>query len=243
VLSQVLNTIQEQQPNLLTGKRLQYYTDSQPGMAALMRMKGTANTFGIVKHTRLLSQALGTELEVLWRSRDHSQQRVADALTKVVDNNDWSLHPHVYSNLLQQAVLRGRRPTLDVFASPTNTKVPDAYYSLFLGPGCKGVDAFTQRWDADSLSQSTHLAFINGPFNMMGQILRKVGDQKVDCIIIAPEWPRPWEALWTSLPVRLSIPLPHRSDLFLPGGLVPASKRHPKAPRYLVKAYYVLWDK
>ena len=83
------------------------------------------------------------------------------------------------------------------------------------------MDAFAQPW--------------------MGQILRAVKDQQVDCIIVAPAWPRPWAALWASLPVRATRVLPHRHDLFMPGSLVPASGRTPRAPQYRVMAYYVIW--
>ena len=241
VLEKVLITMEEQRPGLLAGKRLQYGTDSQPGMECLMRMKGNPISFPIVKAVRLRCAALDVQLEVVWRPRSHEEQQRADDLTKVEDNNDWSLHQDVYQQLVCHSCLRGRMPSLDVFASPTNTKVKEAYFSEYLGPGCKGVDAFQQPWARKQGSGERHLAFINGPFNMMATILRRVKDQQVDCIIIAPAWPRPWVAMWATLPVRACVDLPHRLDLFVPGSLVPLSKRHPKAPRYLVKAYYVIW--
>ena len=236
VLEKVLVTFDEQCPGLLSGKRLLYCTDSQPGMQALMGMKGNKNTFPIVKAVRLRCAALDVQLEVIWRPRGHAEQQTADDLTKVEDNTDWALHPEVYEKVISHEVLGGKRPTVDVFASPTNTKVEGAYFSLYLGPGCKGVDAFTQRWDS-----AGGMAFINGPFNMMGAILRQMITQKVDAIVIAPAWPRPWMALWAQLPVRAVMDLPHRQDLFLPGSLVAVGRRQPKAPRYLVKAYYVIW--
>lgn len=240
VLGKMITTMEEQRPGELRGKLLQYATDSQPGMQGLMRMKGNANTFPIVREVRLLCAALDAELQVIWRPREHALQQIADDWTKVEDESDWSVHPEVVSHILADEALRGYSLGLDVFASATNSVVPTAYFSLFLGPGCLGVDAFAQAW-RPHLSGEHIVAWINGPFQRMTQILRRVGAERVDCVIIAPLWSRPWAALWGGLPVRAVIRLPHRRDLFLPGALVPAAKRHPKAPRYAVSAYVVIW--
>jgi hypothetical protein len=241
VLGKVLYTLGEQLPGLLVGKRIQYYTDSQPGMQGIMGMKGNEHTFPIVRRVRLLCDDMDTQLEVLWRPRNDAEQQQADDFTKVVDNTDWSLQEEVYEGVVNHGCLEGRKPSLDVFASPTNSKVPGAYFSLYLGPGCKGIDAFLQRWDTEEAAGARHLAWINGPFDRMAQILRAVKDQRVDCIIIAPAWPRPWAALWSTLPVRAVVTLPHRRDLLVPGSLVAVERRQPKAPKYKIQAFYVLW--
>ena len=236
VLGEVIITIEEQQPGLLSGKLLSYGTDSQPGMQGLMRMKGNPNTFPVVKKVRMMCWERDIDLEVVWRPREHHEQQEADDLTKLEDNNDWSLHPEVMAGLLAHPSLSGKAPALDCFASATNSVAP-SYFSLYLGPGCIGIDAFKHSWSLPP----DQWAFINGPFDQMGSILRKVIDDKVDAVIIAPLWPRPWSALWSDLPVRHTASLPHRPDLLLPGSLVPANKRRPKAPAYLIKAYYVRW--
>ena len=52
---------------------------------------------------------------------------------------------------------------------------------------------------------------------------------QMDCIVIAPAWPRPWGARWASLPVKRHIvDLPHRPDLFIPGSLVPSARGTPR---------------
>jgi hypothetical protein len=237
VLGKILTTIDEQRPGLLRGVRFQYATDSKPALESLVRMKGNRNTFPIVREVRLRAAQLGTELEVIWRPREHHLQQRADEDSKVVDEADWSLHPEVFSQVVNHPALAGREVDLDAFASPTNTKVPNAYFSMFWGPGCKGVDAFSQPWGGRG-----QLLYINGPFSRLGQVIRKVLEERVDAIIIAPEWPRAWAALWRLLPVRAALPLPHREDLFVPGSLVPSHLAKAKAPRYRVKAYYILWN-
>ena len=104
VLPALLNTMEQQRPGLLRGKRLQYGTDSQAGMQAVMGMKGNANTFPIVREVRLLAASLGTELEVVWRRRDHEEQQLADDYSKLQDDTDWSLHPEVYASIVRHKV-------------------------------------------------------------------------------------------------------------------------------------------
>ena len=50
-------------------------------------------------------------------------------------------------------------------------------------------------WDLEERSGSRHLAFINGPFGRIADILKKIMRERVDCVIITPEWPRHWTAM------------------------------------------------
>jgi len=91
--------------------------------------------------------------------------------------------------LIRDPVLQGRKPALDVFASSTTTKVPKAFYSKYLCPGTKGVDAMVQPWVLRDQAGSKQLVYINGPFQLMGPVVRKIRDEQVDCILIGPKWP------------------------------------------------------
>eukprot|EP00798_Chlamydomonas_sp_ICE-L_P011113 gene11113-biopygen12570 len=101
-------------------------------MATAMGMKGGSGTIPLVKDIRSLCNTLGVELDVVWRRRNHPEQQVADHLSKVEDEEDWSLHQGVYLKVLEHPCLQGRRPTLDVFASGSNTKVEKRKGSKFL---------------------------------------------------------------------------------------------------------------
>jgi hypothetical protein len=103
----------------------------------------------------------------LAQQRETANQQHADALSKAMlhDLSDWRLRDAIYQQLLSNPALGGRRPSLDVFASNANTKVPGSYFSLFTSLGALGVDAFTHRWDVP-VAGTRHLAFINGPFHL-----------------------------------------------------------------------------
>ena len=72
--------------------------------------------------------------------------------------------------------------------------------------------------------------------------MRKIADERVDCVLIASLWPRWWRVLLDCLPVRARRRPPHKATLFTPGPQVPgAAARRPKAPHYAVEAIYILW--
>ena len=83
----------------------------------------------------------------------------------------------------------------------------------------------------------------------MGQVLRKLIDERVDAVLVYPVWPRYWKGMLSHLMskgvVRADFLLPHCPTLFTAGARVPASKRGAghKAPAYRVRCAIVLWDK
>eukprot|EP00798_Chlamydomonas_sp_ICE-L_P029368 gene29368-biopygen8612 len=244
-LEVAIEVIYEQRPGFMAGKRLCYGTDSMVAMQTAMGMKGNGSLFPIVKRIRLRCFQLDVELDVEWRPREHPEQQLADDHSKLVDNSDWSLQEDVYRDVVNREVLGGRKPTLDVFARGANTRVVGAYYSKVWGIGCKGIDAFDQSWVRPEAEYPgvAQLAYINGPFNMMGEILEEVRKQRVDCIVIVPVWPMPWRAILAELPIRDTWDLPMRSDLWQPGALIPLGERKCKGVAYKVQALYVLWKK
>ena len=98
-----------------------------------------------------------------------------------------------------------------------------------------------QPWAYDPKTGRRHLAYINGPFDKMGAIIRKIKEDKVDCILIGPVWPRHWMAVLSKLPVIETLTLSGRPDLCIPGPHVPKHKRAPKHPRCMMKAWYIKW--
>ncbi len=76
----ILKTVKvllEHAPELVQHRRLCYETDSQTGFHSVMRMKGNASTFPVVKELRLLCAAEDVEIDVVWKSREHANQQVS----------------------------------------------------------------------------------------------------------------------------------------------------------------------
>ena len=227
----------------MENRRLRYETDSQTAYYSVMAMKGNVATFPIVKELRLICSQHDVELEVVWRPREDANQQIADYWSKVEDNSAWVLHPLAYGMLISHPVLQGRCPTIDVFASSDTTKVAGSYYSKYLDLDTKGVDAFVQPWAWCACADSgmRHLAYINGPFHRMGEIVRKIQEERVDCVLVGPQWPRYWMAMLQKLPVREKVTLPHWQDLCQPSRYVQQQKRRNGHPKYHIVAWYILW--
>ena len=171
-------------------------------------------------------------------------QQTADALSKYTDGSQWLLNQAVYDSHWDEPCLHSRMPDIDMFADAYTTKILGRFYSKWWAPDCMGVDAFAQDWSGD-LSQPTQdrpLLYINPPFDQVGRVVAKVAQERPDCVLILPVWPRWWRATLTKLPVKARRTLPHRPDLFLPGPQTPqAGRRAAHAPRYRVEALYVVW--
>eukprot|EP00798_Chlamydomonas_sp_ICE-L_P005019 gene5019-biopygen15323 len=238
VVKLALEVMEEQRPGFLSGKSSsgQYAHD----LATAMGFKVGPGTVPLVKDIRLLCEQLGVELDLVWRRRNHPEQQEADALSKVEDKEDWSLHHGVYLEVLEHPCLEGRKPTLDVFASGANTKVQGAYYSNYLGVGCLWVDAFQHPWVREGTPREEQLAYIHGPYHLLPQILQRVREEQVDCIVITSGLNGPWVALLSGLPVQATMELPSTADLLVAGALVPARERL-KGSKDPLKASFILW--
>ena len=241
-MEKTVEVLLQSHPEKVRHKRLVYETDSQTGWYSVMGLKGNSSTFPTVRRLRLLCAANDIELDVVWKPREEVHQKVADLWSKVVDNSEWCLKQSVYDMVTSHSVLQGRKPVLDVFASSATTKVPGAFFSRYLCPGTQGVNAWNHTWARSSQEGKPQVVYVNGPFDQMGAIIRKIKEEKVDCILIGPQWPRHWQALLLQLPVKAKKVLPHVHDLFQPGMHVPVEKRKAKHPKYDVMVWYIFWN-
>ena len=238
----LVKVLLEVQPASIQHKRLRYETDSQAGWHSVLGMKGNDTTFPVVKQLLLLCAQHDVELEVIWKPRSDAHQVVADHWSKVEDSSDFKLNDLVYQGLITDPLLAGHVPSLDAFASSATTKVPGAFYSKFYCPGSKGVDAMIHPWTSSDAPGLEGLAYIYGPFSLMGAIISKIKEEQVNCSLVGPNWPRSWMAVLHGMPaVRKTVVMPHRDDLCIPGPHVPKKKALTRHPSYQILAWYILW--
>ncbi len=107
---------------------------------------------------------------VRWRRRSHEGIKLADALSRAIDKDEWL----VDSELLSSFTAFFELPdfTLDAFASGQNSVAPQ-FFSRAWEPSSVGVDFFDQR----SFDFADHFVWLNPPFQQ--RVLAAV----VDCII------------------------------------------------------------
>ena len=88
------------------------------------------------------------------------------------------------------------KPTVDLFANANHHQLP-RYYSPKYDPRAAGVNAFSINW-----SREWH-PYANPTWHLIGQVLRKIADEKVTVMCVVPDWTRaPWYELWQKLCVR-----------------------------------------
>jgi hypothetical protein len=100
----------------------------------------------------------------------------ADALTKQVNTDHWSIHPEAFSTL--QSWLGKFRE--DLFASADNFKLAK-FYSYAFSANSTGVDAFSMSWEGER-------AYCAPPIALILRTIRKIEVTKMTGVLLIPLW-------------------------------------------------------
>ena len=114
-------------------------------------------------------------------------------------------------NLFEQITKHLGLPVANLFASRVNHQIPE-FVSWRPEPEAIATDAFNTPWDFP-------LTYLFPPFYLIPMCLRKVMQEQVDCILIAPVW-RSWPWYPALLSILIECPL-----------LLPQGRRILKLPR------------
>jgi hypothetical protein len=121
----------------------------------------------------------------IWLSATHIPgvcNVVADQQSRIDhDNTEWKLHP----DLFQELVHIWGNPDIDLFASRLNYQMVP-YMSWKPDPTAQAVDAFSAVW-------KDKFVYIFCPFNLIATVLQKIELERVEAIMIVPQWTtQPW---------------------------------------------------
>jgi hypothetical protein len=114
------------------------------------------------------------QISIDWIPRDLNVE--ADALSKVIDSDDWSIAPNVFHMLST----RYGPFTVDLFASNITAKV-DKFYAKFWCKGVKGVDAFAYNWGAEH-------CWIVPPPKLVPQVIKHMKQCRAKGVMLVPRW-------------------------------------------------------
>lgn len=92
-------------------------------------------------------------------------------------NTEWKLNTKIFSQIVDTWGL----PSIDLFASRLNHQL-DNYASWYPDPGSAYVDAFSFSWG------QFDLVYLFPPFSLLGRCLRKIKEEDVRAIVVAPDW-------------------------------------------------------
>ena len=196
---------------------LKHFRSRIGGCHVLVRSDNTTTVAYINKQGGLKSPVLDALAQrlVLWCDKHLSSIKAchvpgsmnggADLLSRGGPRySDWSLHPRV----VDQIWGRFGRPTVDLFASETNTKCP-MFFSL-IGGAPLGVDALAHDWPRG-------LLYAFPPLELIHPTLERVRLQGMTVLLVAPAWGS-WRSEIAPLLYDRPWPLPLYRDLLQQAG-------------------------
>ena len=153
--------------------------DNTTALSYLIKMGGTKNPLmnKIAKRIWTFLIEKGITLSASWIPSAENVE--ADARSRLRPNSsEWLLHKTIF----KQVIHRLGHPSIDYFASRTMKQL-DCYMSPSPDPDSLGVDAMSHSWEGQ-------FPYLFPPFCLIGRVLRKLRQDKVErAILIAPLWP------------------------------------------------------
>ncbi|XP_073409036.1 uncharacterized protein [Dendrobates tinctorius] len=147
------------------------YVNHQGGTRSAQAMREVAHILRWAEDTRSVLSAVHIPGVENWEADFLSRQGM--------DSGEWSLHPEIFCQICQ----RWRTPEVDLMASHLNTKVPN-FMARTHDPRSLGADALVQDWS------QFRLLYIFPPLPLIARVVRKIKQEGVPTILIAPDWPR-----------------------------------------------------
>ena len=174
--------------------------DNSTVVAYVNKQGGTVSRSLCLLTKELLSWAEANAVKLVARYLPGKANILADQLSRrdQVIGSEWSLHPEVFKRIC----LRLGTPTLDLFATSMNRKLP-LYCSLVPDPMAVMEDAFMHPWDGLEV-------YAFPPFALIRRVLSRLrSSQSCRMILVAPLWPhREWFADLLTLLVAQPLGLP-----------------------------------
>jgi hypothetical protein len=123
---------------------LWWLTDSENVVRIFGRGSGDLSLMRLALQVLELALKLNLDLNPIWVSRTDPRLQKADAMTKQVNTDDWSIHPEAFCTLQSWF----GKFSVDLFASSDNFKVAK-FYSYAFSADSTGVDAFSMSWEGE----------------------------------------------------------------------------------------------
>jgi hypothetical protein len=204
-------------PELVTSSHLQICGDNQAAIWDCQRMRGTTGVFTEVRKLYELACEHDLTLSFVWYPRENEHLRVADQLSKRVDEGDWCLSAKFAR---EQLFHRWGWPDIDCLAS-ASARQPDCewYFAACWDGRCAAVDGWAQHWgmwpESSVRSRAGKpLCFVFPPVPKVGEALTKIAGDKTEAILVCPRSLRPGlQSLLDMVPIVGQVDLcgPHKS--------------------------------
>ena len=160
--------------NKLEGHTVKWLTDNQGAMYIIRSGSRKEHLQDGAMAIFELCFAHSIKLEIDWIPR--SLNEYADAISRIIDYDDWSLNPSVFSFIDAS----WGPHTVDCFASPYNNQTK-RFHSRFWSPGCEAVDTFTVNWGSE-------MNWWLPPQHLVCRTIRHASRCKAKGTLVVPAW-------------------------------------------------------
>ena len=159
---------------ILAGNNVKWFTDSQ-NVAKIIDIgssKPELQEMARGIYSKCVANGIGLRIE--WIPR--SQNDKADALSRIIDYDDWSLSHDLYHKFEN---LWGPH-TIDRFANYQNNKLP-RFNSRFWNPNSENIDALTETWSGEN-------NWLVPPISLIAKTIMHLRASKAMGTLIIPRW-------------------------------------------------------
>ena len=162
---------------LIKGNHVQFDLDNRMAVAYINRLGGTRSQHLTALALDIWCYALDRNMTTSAIHLPGKWNCIADGKSRIFhDLIEWMLD----HNLFKQVTKHLGLPVFDLFASWVNPQMRE-FVSWRPEPGAVATDTFNIPWDFP-------LSYLFPPFWLIPMCLRKVMQEQVDCILIAPVW-------------------------------------------------------
>ena len=170
------------------------------------------------------------EQKNIWLTAAHIpgiENKIADEESRQFNEaTEWSLTPTTFQKIVN---IYGK-PDIDLFATRLNYKVIP-YVSWYPDPTCQHTNALSITWDYNTI-------YCFPPFSLIWKTLSKIRRERVDAIVIVPQWPT---QSWYPFAMQMLINYPRyftsaKANLYLPQN---PTQIHPLYPKMKLLALHL----
>ena len=181
-LKAVLNVLQSLAAQLQS-ERVRWFTDNQNVVRIVLNGSRDPVLQKLALAVFHVCVAYNITIEPEWIPRE--QNEVANYISKIVDYDDWMIHPDIFAHLDH---VWGPH-TVDRFANINNRQMR-RFDSRFWNPETEAVDTFTVDWESEN-------NWWCPPIGLIPRLIQHARNTKAEGILIIPCWPS--AAFWSLL--------------------------------------------
>ena len=196
-LQWLLLSISKLQPQLVQHRHVLYQSDNQGMVADINKQGGTKEILQAVFRIHELARMLDCELSAEWHPREDQWQQHADMLSKLVDQQPQqcsaSKRPPQQTSIPQGPSWAAQNIHTRCLCLPVLQQDRGQILLRFYCEGTLGVNALRHPWG--SLHGSKQFCYIFGPFGLMPETVKKIGEEQCEGVLVYPDWHhRGWRA-------------------------------------------------